>query len=365
VIRLGIVGLGKMGLSHLAIARMHPDVEVAAVCDSNSYVTDVLTKYTGLRTCTRFEEMLRDAALDAVIVATPSRLHAQQVEAAVQRGLHVFCEKPFVLNAAEGVRITEIADRKQLVTQVGYHFRFVAAFEEAARIAASGALGRIHHVRVEAYGPVVLRPKGSTWRAAREEGGGALYDYACHAIDLVNFVAEPPESVNGVVLTKVFSRDVEDEVYCSLHFANGATGQLAVNWSDESFRKMSTKISVWGSNGRLVADRQECAVYLRNEPEHNVELRQGWAVHYTTDLTQPVWYYLRGEEYSAQIDYFVQSIKTGRIYGKNTFRSALETDRVVEMIVHAATGEPAVASVTNGHRSRPGLLARLATRGRR
>jgi predicted dehydrogenase len=362
VIRLGIVGLGKMGLSHLAIARMHPDMEVAAVCDSNSYVTDVLTKYTGQLTYTRFDEMLRTARLDAVMVATPSRLHAQQVEAAVERGLHVFCEKPFVLNTAEGVRITDSAERKQLVTQVGYHYRFVAAFQEAARIAASGVLGRIHHVRVEAYGPVVLRSKGSTWRAARQEGGGALYDYACHAIDLVNFVAEAPDNVTGVVLNRVFSRDVEDEVYCSLHFANGATGQLAVNWSDESFRKMSTTISVWGSNGRLVADRQECALYLRAEAEHPAGPRQGWTVQYTTDLTEPVWYYLRGEEYSAQIDYFVQSIKTGRTDGKNAFRSALDTDRVVEMIVQGGTAEPAV--ITNGNRARPSLLARLAPRGR-
>ena len=88
-------------------------------------------------------------------------------------------------------------------------------------------------------------------------------------------------------------------------------------------------------------------------------------MHYTTDLTEPVWYYLRGEEYSAQIDHFVQSVKTGRTAGKNTFRSALETDRVVDMIVRGGTAEPTAVSVTNRHRSRPGLLARLATRGRR
>jgi predicted dehydrogenase len=56
----------------------------------------------------------------------------------------------------------------------------------------SGALGKLHHVRAEAYGPVVLRPKGATWRAAKSEGGGALYDYACHAIDLMNFLAGAP-----------------------------------------------------------------------------------------------------------------------------------------------------------------------------
>jgi hypothetical protein len=67
------------------------------------------------------------------------------------------------------------------------------------------------------------------------------------------------------------------------------------------------------------------------------EAPQGWSVRYTTDLSEPVWYYLRGEEYSAQIDYFLQSIKLHRTDGINTFASALEADRVVEMILHGAS----------------------------
>jgi predicted dehydrogenase len=59
---------------------------------------------------------------------------------------------------------------------------------------------------------VVLRRKGGTWRSAKNEGGGALYDYACHAIDLVNFIVGTPTSVGGVVRHSVFSRDVDDEV---------------------------------------------------------------------------------------------------------------------------------------------------------
>ncbi len=67
---------------------------------------------------------------------------------------------------------------------------------------------------------------------------------------------------------------------------------------------------------------------------------KGWSVRYTTDLTQEVWYYLRGEEYSAQIDYFVQSIKQGRTDGENTFRSALETDQLVAMLLESEAGAP-------------------------
>ncbi|TMH27330.1 MAG: Gfo/Idh/MocA family oxidoreductase, partial [Betaproteobacteria bacterium] len=266
------------------------------------------------------------------------------------------CEKPFVLDVRDGERLVSLAESKGLVNQVGYHYRFVGAFKEAARIVKSGALGTVHHVRAEAYGPVVLRPKGGTWRSAKSEGGGALYDYACHAVDLVNFVAGPPASVGGVVRHGVFSQDVDDEVYCTLHYANGASGQLCVNWSDESFRKMSTKVSVWGTHGRITADRQECQIYLR-EPHAAVPgASKGWTIRYTTDLTEEVWFYLRGEEYSAQIDYFAQSIRERRTDGENTFRSALEADRVVSMIVGETAG---MLTMPSAQPSRATLWSRL------
>lgn len=333
MIRVGMVGLGKMGLSHLAIVRAHPDVELVAGCDTMTYLTDVLKTHTGLKCYADMDRMLAEQQLDAVVISTPSKFHAEMVGKALDRGLHVFCEKPFVLSVGDGERLVEAAERKRLVTQVGYHYRFVGAFQEAARIVRSGALGQVHHVRAEAYGPVVLRAKGGTWRSAKSEGGGALYDYACHAIDAVNFIAGVPASVSGVVRHGVFSRDVEDEVYCTLHYAGGASGQLCVNWSDESFRKMSTKVSVWGTNGRVTADRQECQVYLREPHPALPDTRAGWTVRYTTDLTKEVWFYLRGEEYSAQIDHFVRNVQQRRTDGDNSFRSALQADRVVAMIL--------------------------------
>lgn len=360
MIRIGMVGLGKMGLSHVSIVRAHPEVQFVAACDTTTYLTDVLEKYTGLKCYADLDQMLAQEQLDAVVIATPSKLHAGMVQKALDRGLHVFCEKPFVLDVGDGERLAQLAASKGLVTQVGYHFRFVAAFQEASRIVRSGALGTVHHVRAEAYGPVVLRPKGGTWRSAKSEGGGALYDYACHAIDLVNFVAGVPAAVSGVVRHGVFSRDVEDEVYCSLHYTNGASGQLCVNWSDESFRKMSTKLTVWGTNGRVTADRQECQIFLREAPAALPDTPAGWTVRYTTELTKEVWFYLRGEEYSGQIDYFVQSIKQHRTDGENTFQSALQADRVVAMILaESASASGPAPGLTSIAPPAKGLWARL------
>jgi predicted dehydrogenase len=330
--RVGVVGVGKMGLSHLAILNAHADVAVAAVCDPTRYLLDVLGRYGNFKGYTSYPEMLGAEQLDAVVLSTPTRLHAPMVADALKRGLHVFCEKPFVLNVAEGEPLVQVAEEKGLVNQVGYVNRFVPSFVEAARVVRAGALGRVHHVRAEGFGPVVLQPTGKTWRSARDEGGGALYDYACHALDLVNYIFETPERVSGVVMASIFSGGVDDEVYCTLHFPGGASGQLAVNWSDDSHRKASTKISIWGTNGQVVVDRQECRIYLREKHAGLEDVRKGWTTRYATDLAPPVDYYLRGEDYSGQVDAFIAAIRDPGAPRPNTFRSALATDRVMEMI---------------------------------
>jgi scyllo-inositol 2-dehydrogenase (NADP+) len=332
MIRLAVIGLGKMGISHLATVNSHPDVQLIAVCDANAYVSKTLSKYTGIKVFTKYQQLLSEGNLDAVIIATPPRSHGEIVRVALDRHLHVFCEKPFCLNAHEGAELAALAQARGLVNQVGYHFRFVETFKEAKRFITAGTLGRMHHVRVEAFGPVVLRPKGATWRARRTEGGGCLHDYATHAINLVTYLVGTPNRVSGTVLNRIFSQDVEDEVYTTLHFADGMTGQLCVNWSDESYRKLSTKVTIWGTNGRLSTDRQELQLFLRKNIAGDPKLRNGWNVFYTTDLPTEVWYYLRGEEYSAQIEHFIQSIKANQTETISSFASAVETDQIVSMM---------------------------------
>lgn len=359
MIRVALIGLGKMGLSHHAIINPHPDVKLVAVCDSSGYVLDVLNKYVGIKCHTDYKKMLAEEQLDAVFIATPSRFHGEMVRAALDMNLHVFCEKPFCLDLTDGQRLMELAESKGLVNQVGYHYRFVATFQEMKRLVDANAIGRIHHIRAEAYGPVVLKPKGSTWRTSRSEGGGCLYDYASHGIDLVNYIVGRPHSVGGTVLSKVFSRDVEDEVYSTFYYPDGKTGQIAANWSDESYRKMSTSVTIWGANGKITADRQEVHIYLRDGSNEKLNLNKGWNTRYTTELTGEVWYYLRGEEYSAQIDHFIQSIKSGCHDTRSTFRSALEADLVAAMMIQDAKNGNADAAFPAGIGSMPAKKGKL------
>ena len=332
MVRVAIVGLGKMGLSHLAIVRVHPDVELAGVCDTSGFLLDILQKNANLPVFSDYKMMLRAAKPDAVIVATPSRFHESMVRTALEQDLHVFCEKPLCLNWADSERLAAQAQGRALVNQVGYHYRFVAAFREMKRLLDLQAIGRITHVLAEAYGPVILRAKGLSWRSQPEEGGGCLYDYAAHPVNLLNWVFGMPTFAGGTVMGSIFSKGVDDEVYGTLRFPGGISAQLSVNWSDESYRKMSLKVTVQGTGGRISADRQECQVYLRDDTEPPPGYVRGWNVRYTTELTDPVWFYLRGEEYSAQIDSFVRSIVSGARTNENSFASAAQTDRVLSMM---------------------------------
>lgn len=338
--KVAVVGVGKMGLSHLSMLRAHPNVELVGVCDSIKYVLDVLEKYTGIKTYTDYETMLAESGVETVVIATPTATHFSMAEKAIKRGLNVFCEKPLTLSLQESIHLSMLAAEHGVVTQVGYHNRFVGAFSEAKSLLDAGAIGKVSHALAESYGPVVLAPKGGTWRNRRESGGGCLYDYAAHTIDLVNWYLGTPARVSGTIFGSVFSAQTEDEVYGTLNYADGRSAQLSVDWSDESYRKMTTKVTLWGDAGRIIVDRQECQVYLRDTSTLPAGYSHGWNVRYTTELTQPTWFYLRGEEYSAELDYFINSVALGEENAsshQNSFASATEADKVIDMLIRDST----------------------------
>ena len=250
------------------------------------------------------------------------------------------------------------AESKGLVNQVGYHNRFLATFTEAKRIIESGALGELYHVQGEAYGPVVLGETGRTWRTEKGRGGGCLYDYASHVINLLQYIVGSPTHVGGVVLDNIYSRHVNDAVYATLYYGNRMRGQLSVNWSDETYRKMSTLVTFLGKTGKIIADATECKVYLRSDSDAR-DMEKGWSIKYLTDLTPQVQYYLRGEEYTLQIDHFIECIMNRSLANRSSFRSAQETDLVIEMLSNSADGAPVMNSVPKHERAeKPGFWRR-------
>jgi predicted dehydrogenase len=320
-----------MGLSHAAIVSAHPQVTLAAICDTTSLILDGFKKYTAVKIYSDFKKMLDTEPLDFVFVATPTKLHYPMVKYAFEKGVHVFCEKPFSLTTTEGAELVSIARQRNLVNQVGYHNHFIGTFIELKRLLQTGVIGDIVNFKGEAYGPVVVKEKSETWRSKPEEGGGCLYDYASHVINLIQEIIGRPSKIYGSLLQSIYSKGVDDAVYALLQLENKVTGTLSVNWSDETYRKMSTSITVEGKNGKIICDATEIKIYLK-EADTKENLKKGWTIKYITDFALPVNFYLRGEEYSAQVDYFIDNVINGRQGTINTFEQALYSDKVIEMI---------------------------------
>lgn len=327
-----IIGLGKMGLSHTAIVGAHPKVDLVAVCDTSSLVLDAFKKYTQVKTYTDYQKMIEVETPDFVFIATPTKYHYAMVKFALTKGVHVFCEKPFTLNSWQGKELVEMASSKNLVNQVGFHNNFLGTFRELKRLLQQNTIGDLVHFTGEAYGPVVVKEKGGTWRSNPEEGGGCLYDYASHVINLIQEVVGQPEKVIGSVLKSIYSNGVEDAVYAILKLKSGLSGTLLVNWSDETYRKMSTSLTIQGKKGKIICDATEIKIYLK-EPSLLQKLDKGWTIKYITELAIPVDFYLRGEEYSAQIEYFVSCVENKKVGQYNTFDQAYLTDLTIEMII--------------------------------
>lgn len=361
---VALVGLGKMGLSHLAIANALDQFNVVAMCDTSSVVGGVLGKYTKIPFEDDFDKLIALPNLQAVIIATPTTTHDWMSRKAVERGLHVFCEKPLTLASSVSREIAAAADAKGLVAQVGYHNRFIGTFGELKKLLEKGAIGKVTHVQAEAYGPVVLKPAKPTWRGKAGGGGGCLYDYAAHPLNLLNWYFGETTVASGALLKSGFSAEVDDEVYASLGFADGITSQISVNWSDPSVRKMTTRITVWGTAGRIYADRQEIQVFLTGAAPTTPGYQTGWTTKYITELTPPVSYYLRGEEYSAQLEAFGDAILAGKNAVENSFASAAVTDASIEMIRRSAKDGGAIGSfgVTENPPRKAGLFGRKSGR---
>ncbi len=330
-LRGGIIGLGKMGLSHAAIVGHHPGVELVAVCDTSSLLLDAFKKFTNVNVYSDYIKMIDSERLDCVVVATPTRFHYPIVKYALEKGIHTFCEKPFSLTTREGEELVTLANEKWLVNQVGYHNQFIGTFIELKRLLQADILGELVHFTGEAYGPVVTKEKGGTWRSEPEEGGGCLFDYASHVINLIQEIIGHPVKAKGTLFKKIYSKQVEDAVYSMLTLESGLTGILSVNWSDETYRKMSTSLTLIGKKGKIICDATEVKIYLK-EGNQKENLDKGWTTKYITEFAIPVNFYLRGEEYSAQIDNFLNCIIKKKQTEVNSFNQALFTDRVIELI---------------------------------
>jgi predicted dehydrogenase len=327
----GVIGFGRMGLTHYSILNTHPAVQFVAVCDSSKFMLKNLRRFTSLELFSDYRKMFDKVDMDFVIVATPTISHTEIMKAAIQRGLHIFVEKPFSLPLEEGEELVGMLEGTKLVNQVGYFLRFNDVFREVKEIVDEGLIGEIIHYKNEMYGRTVLKASKSSWRGKKNMGGGCMLDFASHCIDFGHYLFGTANAARGSVLKSIYSAHVEDAVYTTLVHESGITGNILVNWSDESFRRPFNRIEIFGKRGKIVADRQEYRLYLR-VANNDDRFQKNWNVHYLPELEKGVRFSVRGADFTTQLDHFIECIGQAKVDTACTFAEALKTDRVIEMI---------------------------------
>ena len=198
-VRIGIVGMGRMGITHFSIINSHPNVEVVSVSDTSKMILDYLAKYIkGIKVYDDFEKQLNARDVDGIIVSTPSSLHYRICKLALEKKISVFCEKPFTTNPDQAKELADAFAKAGLINQVGYTNRCWDSFNKMKGILESGLLGNVLHFKAEMLSSTITKPQAeSSWRSKRENGGGATYEMGSHVIDLVHYLIGLPDKIAG------------------------------------------------------------------------------------------------------------------------------------------------------------------------
>lgn len=224
-IRIGSVGLGRLGLRHAEnIASKIEHAELAALCDLNKEMLDKTADALNVKhRYTDFSEMIRLEGLDAVVIVSPSALHTSQISSALDAGLHVFSEKPLGVTVEE-CRNAEKAVEKhpELVFMLGFMRRFDESYRYAWEKVKAGDIGKI--VLFRSYSQDPEKFIDGAIRFAPHSGGQFL-DMAVHDIDLARwFIGEEPETVyavGGCYAHPEFAKYKDgDNVSCLMKFRN-------------------------------------------------------------------------------------------------------------------------------------------------
>ena len=244
-LRVGIVGLGKMGQIRAAEIVRNGDAELVCGVDP-----DIATHaaFPGLRCFQRYTEIL-NSDIDAVMVATPNRYTPGIVIDSLDAGKHVFCEKPPGATLEDIDAIIEAEKRNAgLKLKFGFNHRYHAGIQEAKRIVDSGRLGRILWLR-GVYGKCGGIEFEESWRSSRElAGGGILLDQGIHMLDLFRFFCGDFVEVKSMVSTAYWDIDVEDNAFALLR---DRSGRVAMLHSSSTQWKHRFNLEIYMSDGYL------------------------------------------------------------------------------------------------------------------
>ena len=336
--RIVLIGVGKMGMSHLAIANMTPGLELAAICDVSKPLMYFLGKNTSFKTYSNYKKMLKDVEPDGVLICVPNAMHFDITKECIEKNINVFVEKPFTLSHSDSNKLVELAEHYQVKGQVGYVNRFNPVFRRVKTLLEKGVIGEVVNYHNKMIGNVIVKENSKGWRNDYSKGGGCLFDYGPHCFDLATYFFGYNVKIKSASLKRIYSTKVDDMVHAVFVHDDNVVGLNYINWSDNSVRKASNTIEIIGTKGKITANKQEINIFVV-EANSELNLLEGWNQLYVTDESTDTEYYLRGEDFSYQLKEFSELINGKIDQSVSSLDSARVTDLLLETVFKLAGEE--------------------------
>jgi scyllo-inositol 2-dehydrogenase (NADP+) len=219
-----VIGYGYAGRAfHSYLVGLEENLSLHGVCSRNAETRERIEQERGCTAYESFEQVLADADVDLVILASPNDVHASQAIAAMDAGKHVVTDKPMCLRLQDGDAMIAAAERNNVMLQVFQNRRWDGDFLTVRQLMDEGTLGEVRWLEMAWQ---VFRAPGG-WRGQQSHGGGRFWDLGAHMLDQVLLLK--PQAVTSVYSRMQYDydqRDVESHALCVLGFADGATAVI-------------------------------------------------------------------------------------------------------------------------------------------
>lgn len=251
------LGWGLIGCGDIARKRVAPALRDLESCDfvavsrERAELAESFAREFGARKhYAAWQDLLNDTEVQAVYIATPVDLHAEQTVRAAEAGKHVLCEKPMAMNVAECNRMIAAARACNIKLGIAYYRHFYPSIQRARQIIQSGEIGVPVLAQInafESFNPAPDHPRSWLLRKNRS-GGGPMFDFGCHRIEVLTNLLGCITQVKGLTANVVFDREVEDTATALFQFENGGCAVLSVT---HAVSEPQDTLDVFGSLGSV------------------------------------------------------------------------------------------------------------------
>ena len=276
MLKAAIVGLGRWGQNLVNNAQGSDRIRfVAGVLRHVEKAQDYAAQH-GLRLYDDYAKALADPEIEAVVLATPHSVHAEQIVAAAKAGKHVFTEKPFTLTTESAVEAVRACAKNKVTLAVGYNWRFQPALQEIRRMIDDGRMGKLLHIEGNFCGPSAYFYGREHWRQKRDEGpAGGMAGRGVHVLDAMLYLAGPVSSVHTQSFRLAQDFGLDDTSSMLFRFKSGVTGYLGtVIATPETWRMQVFGSAAWVEVGDIehltTWSMRVCYVDPRNPRAKNV-----------------------------------------------------------------------------------------------